>query len=391
MESFVVGGISELFLVAHDGEIRLLPDAAFIVEDGIFTWIGKESDLELPTNYDVGRRSVIPGFVDSHTHLIFAGDRVQEFEARMSGQPYAAGGIMSSVNATRSATDEELLSAYTKRVHELHRNGITTFETKSGYGLTLKDELRSLKIARMHTDEVTCLAAHVVPLEYRDNREEYVRLVIDEILPAAREYASWVDVFCDVGAFSIDETRIILDAATQYGYKKRLHANQLSEGEGVKLAVELGCISVDHCSHLSESDIELLSGSMTVATLLPIAEFSTRQPYPNARNLIDRNVNVALSTDCNPGSSYSTSMSFAIALAVCEMGMTPREAIRAATFMGAMALGRNDIGAIAVGRQADFIVLDARSHAHIAYRPGVDLIAEVFKSGEQIVKKEHNG
>jgi imidazolonepropionase len=387
MSQLVVGEISELFLVDENGNIDLLSDSAFIVEDGVFTWIGKEVDLPAQKNKDLQQRAVIPGFVDSHTHLIFASDRVQEFEARMAGTRYEAGGIMSTVNVTRAASDEELLAAYQKRVTELLRNGITTFETKSGYGLNVQDELRSLKLAATLTDEVTVLAAHVVPSEYRDKRSDYVKLLIEEILPKAREYARWVDVFCDEGAFSIEETREILEAATHLGYKKRLHANQLTAGEGVKLGIEMGCVSIDHCSHLSDEDISLLSTSGVVATLLPIAEFSTRSAYPNARQLIDSGVNVALSTDCNPGSSYSTSMSLVIALAVREMGMTPREALKAATFMGAKALERSDVGAIGIGKRADFLVLDAPSHAHIPYRPGVDLIAEVFKRGQLVLDK----
>ena len=387
MSQLVVGGISELFLVNESGDIDLLSDSAFIVEDGVFTWIGKEVELPEQKMKDLQQRAVIPGFVDSHTHLIFASDRVQEFEARMAGTRYEAGGIMFTVNATRAASDEQLITAYQKRVAELLRNGITTFETKSGYGLNVQDELRSLKLAATLTDEVTVLAAHVVPSEYRDKRSDYVKLVIEEILPKGREYARWVDVFCDEGAFTIEETRDILEAATQLGYKKRLHASQLTAGEGVKLGIEMGCVSIDHCSHLSDDDISLLSDSGVIATLLPIAEFSTRSAFPNARQLIDSGVNVALSTDCNPGSSYSTSMSLVIALAVREMGMTPREALKAATFMGARALQRSNVGVIGVGKRADFLVLDAPSHAHIPYRPGVDLIAEVFKRGHLVLDK----
>ena len=387
MSQLVVGGISELFAVSESGATELLTDAAFIVENGVFTWIGKDADLTVTRTIDCKKRAVIPGFVDSHTHLIFAGDRVSEFEARMAGNRYEAGGIMSTVRATRAASDEELFDLYKKRVQEMLRNGITTFETKSGYGLSVEDELRSLKIASMLTDEVTVLAAHVVPTEFKDKRSEYVKLVIEDILPEARKYASWVDVFCDEGAFTIEETRAILEAATTLGYKKRLHANQLKAGDGVKLGIDLGCVSIDHCSYLNSADISGLAESGVVATLLPIAEFSTRSTYPNARALIDAGVNVALSTDCNPGSSYSTSMSFAIALAVREMGMTPSEALKAATFMGAKALEREDIGAISLGKRADFLMLDAPSHAHIAYRPGVDLIAEVFKAGELVLDK----
>ena len=240
MSQLVVGGISELFVVSESGATELLTDAAFIVENGVFTWIGKDADLPATLTIDCKKRAVIPGFVDSHTHLIFAGDRVSEFEARMAGNPYEAGGIMSTVRATRAASDEELFDLYKKRAQEMLRNGITTFETKSGYGLSVNDELRSLKIASMLTDEVTVLAAHVVPTEFKDKRSEYVKLVIEDILPEARKYASWVDVFCDEGAFTIEETRSILKAATTLGYKKRLHANQLKAGDGVKLGIDLG-------------------------------------------------------------------------------------------------------------------------------------------------------
>lgn len=278
-------------------------------------------------------RAVIPGFVDSHAHLIFAGDRTAEFRARMSGEPYTGGGIRTTVAATRQAGDAELAARARALVTEMRAQGTTTVEIKSGYGLTVEDERRSLEIATGLTGETTFLGAHVVPADM--DADSYVRLVAGEMLEACAPYAKWVDVFCERGAFDGDQTREILSAGMKAGLGVRVHANQLGEGPGVRIACELGAASADHCTHLTPADVDALASSETVATLLPGAEFSTRSPYPDARRLIDAGVTVALATDCNPGSSYTSSMAFCVALAVREMRMTPLEAIRAATYGGA--------------------------------------------------------
>ena len=330
---------------------------------------------------DAAGRAVIPGFVDSHTHLVFGGDGADEFAARMTGAPYAAGGIRRTVAATRAATDDELRARLAGFVRELHAQGTTTFEIKTGYGLTVEDEARLARLAAEVTPEVTFLGAHVVPAEYADRRDEYVDLVVGPMLDATAPYSRWIDVFCERGAFTAAESRRVLAAGGARGLQPRMHGNQLGPGEGVRVAVDAGAASVDHCTYLGDDDVAALAASDTVATLLPGVEFSTRQPYPDARRLIDAGVTVALASDCNPGSSFTSSMPLMIALAVREMGMTPAEAVWAATAGGARALRRDDVGVIAPGARADLVLLDAPTRVHLAYRPGVPLIAGVFAGG----------
>jgi imidazolonepropionase len=329
---------------------------------------------------DAGGAAVIPGFVDSHTHLVFAGERSDEFEARMSGQRYDGGGIARTVAATRAASDEQLREGASERVDELRRGGVTTIEIKSGYELTTEGEVRSLSVAGEFTRERTWLGAHVVPREFTGDRDAYLTLLTTTMLDACAPHAKWADVFCDRGAFSVDEARTILEIARTKGLAPRLHANQLAHSGAIALAVDLDCASVDHCTYLEDSDIDLLSASATVATLLPGAEFSTRSPYPSARRLLDARATVALATDCNPGSSYVTSMAFIIALAVREMAMTVDEALWAATKGGALALRRDDVGHLGVGARANFAVLDAPRAAHLAYRPGAQLVASTHRA-----------
>jgi imidazolonepropionase len=287
------------------------------------------------------------------------------------------------VAATRAASDDELSANIARLAGELLRAGVTTFECKSGYGLDTVTEQRSLRLAREATDETTFLGAHVVPDGVA--RDDYLALVTGSMLDACAPYARWIDVFCEDGAFDADESRAVLTSGIARGLGARVHANQLTAGPGVQLAVELGAASADHCTHLTDADVDALAQSRTVATLLPLAEFSTRSPYPDARRLIDAGATVALATDCNPGSAYSTSMPLAIALAVREMRMTPAEALRAATAGGAAALRRTDIGVIEPGRAADLVVLDAPSYVQLAYRPGVPLIAQVWQRGKRTV------
>jgi imidazolonepropionase len=324
---------------------------------------------------------VVPGFVDSHAHLVFAGDRADEFVARMAGDSYAAGGIHTTVSATRAATDTQLRANLERLAREFLQAGVTTFECKSGYGLDTANEVRSLRLAGEVTAETTFLGAHVVPPEV--DRGDYLAELTGAMLQACTPLSRWIDVFCDEGAFDENESRAVLEAGIALGLGARVHANQLRPGPGVRLAVDLGAASADHCTHLSAADVDALAGSSTVATLLPLAEFSTRAPYPDARRLLDAGVAVALATDCNPGSAYSTSMGLAIALAVREMNMTPAEALRAATATGAKALRRRDIGVIAPGKHADLVVLDAPSYVHLAYRPGVPLVAGVWRAGQR--------
>jgi imidazolonepropionase len=371
-------------LATQDAELGEIRDAAIVVEGESIAWVGPASSAPAADeSVGLGGKAVIPGFVDSHAHLVFRGDRAEEFEARMRGMPYGAGGIRLTVANTRAATDIMLRWNVDRLAGELLRAGVTTFECKSGYGLDVETEERSVRIAREFTPEVTFLGAHVVPPD--TDRDEYLRLVTGPMLDACAPYSRWVDAFCEQGAFDGDETRSVLEAGLARGLGARVHANQLTEGPGVQIAVELGAASADHCTHLSDKDVDALAASDTVATLLPLAEFSTRAAYPDARRLLDAGATVALATDCNPGSAYSTSMPLAIALAVREMRMTPAEAVRAATLGGARALRRSDVGLIAPGRRADLVALDALSYIHLAYRPGVPLIAQVWRSGVPVL------
>ncbi|MGW2863689.1 imidazolonepropionase [Streptomyces sp. NPDC001205] len=368
-----------------DGPLGLVHDAALVVEGDRVAWVGRTADAPPADEaVDARGRAVIPGFVDSHSHLVFAGDRTQEFNARMSGQAYAAGGIRTTVAATRAASDEELGANVARYLAEALRQGTTTLETKSGYGLTVEDEARALRIAAGHTDEVTYLGAHIVAPEYADDPAGYVELVTGAMLDACAPHARWVDVFCEKGAFDGDQARAVLTAGKARGLLPRVHANQLTYGPGVQLAVELEAASADHCTHLTDADVDALANSATVATLLPGAEFSTRAQWPNARRLLDAGATVALSTDCNPGSSFTSSMPFCIALAVRDMKMTPDEALWSATAGGAAALRRTDIGRLAPGARADLAFLDAPSHVHLAYRPGVPLVSEVWRAGRRV-------
>ncbi|MFI5729801.1 imidazolonepropionase [Kribbella sp. NPDC051587] len=387
MTSLVVTGIGSL--VTNDparggllGEIR---DAALVVEGSKVAWVGSRSDAPAADNaIDVAGRGVIPGFVDSHSHLVFAGDRAEEFAARMTGTPYSAGGIRTTVAATRQATDEQLTANVARLVTEMRRQGTTTVEIKSGYGLTVADEARALEIARQFTDETTYLGAHVVPADYADDPAGYVDLVTGPMLDAVAGHAKWIDVFVERGAFDEDQARAILTAGIARGLQPRVHANQLGEGPGVQLACELGAAAADHCTYLSDADIDALAQTGVVAGLLPAIEFSTRSPYPNARRLIDAGVTVALATDCNPGSGYSSSVPFCIAIAVRDMHMTPAEALWSATAGGAKALRRHDVGRLTPGAQANFAVLDAPSYLHLAYRPGVPLVTQTYLGGRPV-------
>ncbi|MET3767552.1 imidazolonepropionase [Marisediminicola sp. UYEF4] len=440
-------------LVTHDAERPERSGAAIVIENGRVAWVGDSPRApDADERIDAGGRCAIPGFVDSHSHLVFAGDRAAEFEARMAGSRYEAGGIRSTVAATRAATDEQLLAGARRLLGEARAQGTTTIEIKSGYGLTVADESRILSIARALTAETTYLGAHVVPADYSGRRDEYVALVKGEMLDACAPHSRWIDVFVDEGAFTVDEARSILMAGIARGLGARVHAGQLGISGGIRLAVELGAASVDHCTYLADDDVEALAGSAgagaigdvgavsagagagaigdvgavsagagagaigdvvavsagagagagaigdvvavargddgalwagTVATLLPGVEFSTRSPYPDARRLLDAGVCVALASDCNPGSSYTSSMPFCIALAVREMGMTAAEAVRAATLGGAQALRRTDIGHLRVGAAADIVLLDAPSYVHLAYRPGVPLVHRVIASSTE--------
>ncbi len=383
MSALVVDDIGLLVTNAPElgeGELGIVRDAALVIEDGEVVAVeraGADGDERI----DAGGRCVIPGFVDSHTHLVFAGDRADEFAARMSGRPYEAGGIRVTTEATRRATNDELRELTARRRAEAMRAGITHLEIKSGYGLDTPNEKRLCEIAAEFTDDVTFLGAHVVPPEYEGRADDYVELVCGEMLAACAPHVRWIDVFCERGAFDVEQSRAVLEAGHDAGLGMRVHGNQLGPGPGARLAVELGAASVDHCTYLDDADIEALASSGAVATFLPATDFSTRQPYPDARRAIDAGVSVAIATNTNPGSSNTTSMSFCIALAVRDLRMTVEEAVSAATLGGARALRRDDVGRLAPGARADAVILDAASYADLVYRPGVPLVAETLVEG----------
>jgi imidazolonepropionase len=384
MSSLAIDNIGQL--VTNDpslgeGALGIVRDAALVI-DGDRVVAVERAGAQADKRIDAAGRAVIPGFVDSHTHLVFAGDRADEFAARMAGQRYATGGIRVTTDATRAASTNELARLTERRRREGIRAGITHVEIKSGYGLETDSERRSCEVAARFTDDVTFLGAHVVPAEYQDRPDDYVWLVTTEMLAACAPSSKWIDVFCEEGAFDAEQSRAVLEAGIAAGLGTRVHANQLGEGPGVQLAVEMGAASADHCTYLSDADIEALAGSDTVATFLPATDFSTREQYPDARRAIDAGVSVALATNTNPGSSYTTSMSFCIALAVRDMRMTADEALQAATLGGARALRRDDIGHLSPGARADVAILDAPSHTHLVYRPGVPLIAATITAGE---------
>jgi imidazolonepropionase len=384
--SLLITRIGELVTNApgEGGRFAVIDDAALVIEGDRVAWTGSSARAPAADAVvDAAGRAVLPGFVDSHAHLVFAGERSAEFAARMAGQPYQAGGIRSTVAATRAATDAQLRAGLHRLAGEMLRQGTTTFECKSGYGLTVADEARSVALAAEVTPEVTYLGAHVVPPEFDGDSARYVDLVCGPMLDACAAHSRWVDVFCERGAFGVDESRAVLTAGRARGLLPRIHAGQLEPGPGVQLAVELDAASADHCTFLTPGDVDALANSATVATLLPGAEFGTRQPYPDARRLLDAGVAVALATDCNPGSSYTSSMPFCVALAVRDMRMTTGEAVWAATAGGARALRRTDVGYLAPGARADLIMLDAPSHAYLAYRPGVPLVRAVWQGGRR--------
>lgn len=394
--STLITGIAEL-TTNNDVNGGRLRGAAVVIEGDRIAWVGAAADApEADRAVDAGGRAALPGWVDSHTHLVFAGDRTAEFEARMAGESYAAGGINVTVEATRAASDAELEANLVRLVGEARSGGTTTLETKTGYGLTIEDEVRSAKIAGRHVDAVTFLGAHLVPAG--SDPQTYLDLVTGDMLAAVAPYVSAVDVFCERGAFDEAATRRVLESAAARGLATRVHGNQLGDGPGAQLAVEHGSLSVDHLGFLSDADIEALSGSWaagsrgTVATVLPACDLSTRMPLAPARRLVDAGAVLAIASNCNPGTSYTSSMGFCVATAVLQMGLTVPEAVRAATLGGAIALGFDVAGShgpargmIAVGARADLQLLDAPSVTHLAYRPGMPLTYAVWQAGQRVL------
>jgi imidazolonepropionase len=389
--TLVIDNIGELVTNAPGvgaGPLGIVENASVVIDEDTVVAVGPAGAVA-DERLDVGGRCVMPGFVDSHTHLVFQGDRAEEFTRRMAGEHYDGGGIRVTTEATRAAAPEALRSGLARRLGEVHRAGTTTVEIKSGYGLSVESEAATTSLAAEVTSDSTFMGAHVVPSEYLGRTDEYVDLVCGPMLEAVRPHVRWIDAFCEKGAFDADQSRAVLEAGRAAGLGLRLHANQLDYGPGVRLGVEMGCASVDHCTYLADDDIEALAAGDTVATFLPAADFSTRQPYPDARRAIDAGVTVAIASNCNPGSSYTTSISFCIALAVRDMNMTIDEAIAAATTGGAAALRRTDVGRLAPGGPAHVTVIDAPNRHHLAYRPGVPLIWRTIGAGYVQPSTEH--
>jgi imidazolonepropionase len=385
MTSVAITGITELVTndptLGDESPLGLVADAVLVVDGDRIAWAGPRAGAPAADEAWTAGGAVIPGFVDSHSHLVFAGDRAKEFSARMQGHAYSAGGIRTTVAATRAATDEQLVAQVARLVAEMRRQGTTTVEIKSGYGLSVLDEARSLAVARQFTAETTFLGAHVVAPEYAADPDAYVDLVTGPMLERCASNATWIDVFCERGAFDADQARTVLRAGADAGLAPRIHANQLGYGPGIAVACEVGAAAADHCTYATDEDIASLRDAGVVATLLPGVEFSTRSPYPDARRMVDAGVTVAVASDCNPGSCYTSSMPLCIALAVREMHLSPAEALWSATAGGAAALRRTDVGRLGVGSRADLVALDAPSYLHLAYRPGVPLVREVWCGG----------
>lgn len=390
--------MSDLFLtgIGHLTTNRgpAIEDAAVAVEDGVVVFAGPEGDAPSQTGQriDCAGRAVMPGFVDAHTHLVFAGDRSDEFARRLAGESYkdiasSGGGILSTVAATRHATEDELFHLATSRVRRMIRSGTTTVEIKSGYGLDLGTESRMLRVAHRIGEElpvtvkITFLGAHSVPEEYKNDRHGYVEKLIEEMIPAVAGLADYCDVFVEEGVFTVDEARRIFSAAAEHGMEARVHAEQLGHTGGAALAVEIGAISADHLDNATEEDAAALAAAGVSAVLVPGASYTLRSRQAPGPTLVEAGCNVALATDCNPGTSFFESMGPIISLGVVQMGLTVDQAITAATLGGAVSLGIEDRGWVAPGARADLVLLDAATPAHIPYRPGANLVARTFKDG----------
>jgi imidazolonepropionase len=375
-----------------------IANAAIRIIDGAVVYAGPEGDAPEQGRATLLRcdgRAVIPGFIDAHTHLVFAGDRAGEFARRLGGESYSeiaasGGGIAATVEATRAASDEALYQGAAARLRRMIASGTTTVEIKSGYGLNLETEIRLLRLARRLGDDLaitvktTFLGAHAVPSEHSGDRGGYIDLVVDEMLPAVAPLADYCDVFVEEGAFSVAEARRVFLAASEHGLQARVHAEQLSHSGGAALAAELGAASADHLDHVTVEDATALAAAGVAAVLVPGASYTLRASQAPGPMLIDQGVTVALATDCNPGTSYFESMGLVISLAVVQMGLTVDQALYAATRGGALSLGLDDHGIIAPGAAGDLVILDAGSPAHIPYRPATNLVWKTVKRGSVV-------
>jgi imidazolonepropionase len=381
-------------------DLGVVEDGSIFIKDGTIEWIGRESDrtIEITKSTDVLDATgmvALPGFVDSHTHLVFAGSRENEFAMRAIGKSYheiaeEGGGILSTVREVRKSTKKDLKRVADKRLDDLLRHGTTTVEIKSGYGLDMDNEIKMLEVVnelmKEHYMNVvpTLLGAHAVPPEYDGNAGAYVRFLIEQLIPyvGRKKLATFCDVFCEIGYFSIDECRDVLEKAKSFGMQLKVHADELSPLGGAELAASVGAISADHLEHVTETGIEALRSANVIATLLPGVSFFLGHGFAPARKLIDRGVPVALASDFNPGSCMSYSIPMMMTIACTQMKMTPEEAITASTLNGAAALGISDkVGSIEVGKEADIVLYDIPDYRYLPYHFGTNLVWKVIKRG----------
>jgi imidazolonepropionase len=391
------------------GELGIIQDGAVLIRDEKIIESGPSQELlrRYPDEpkYDASGRVVMPGFVDPHTHLVWAGDRALEFEMRLEGKSYmeimaAGGGIQSTVNATRSASLDELTAQTRQRAKDIFALGTTTAEAKTGYGLEYNSEIKQLEVlmelGRQGPLEIvpTFLAAHAIPSEYKEHADEYTALICSQMLPDLKTWwqenypalpLPFVDVFCEKGAFSLEQTRLIFQAAKQLGYPLKIHADEFENLGGAKLAIEMGAASADHLVKTSADEVRSFGSSQTVAVSLPCTPFGLNEPeYTPAREIIKADGLLALASDLNPGTAWCGNMQFVIALSCRAMQLTPAQAIAAATINAAAAIGKQDtIGSIHAGKQADLLVLSVDDYRHLAYRFGDNLVADIFKKGKR--------
>jgi imidazolonepropionase len=394
-ELVTLSGPSRPRVRAEMRELGIVRDGVLIVQDGVITYAGPRCEVDSHIEIiDAGNRVVMPGFVDAHTHPVFAGNRADEFEKRSSGVTYqeisaAGGGIRSTVRKTRAATEEELFAAASRYTQWFLRGGTTTIEAKSGYGLTLDDEMKLLRVIhRMGPIRAvpTFLGAHEIPDEFRGRREEYIQLVIDEMLPAAKKLSEYCDIFCEPHVFPVDDARRILQAAKEHGFKLRMHVDQLANSCGAQLAAELGAVTADHLEYTDGAGIEALRAAGVQPVLLPGSVYALgSKRYPDARAMIEPGLAIVLATDFNPGSSPTPSMQMILSLASTQMKMTPAEAITAATVNAAYSLQRGaEIGSLEAGKCADFVIHDCTDHRELAYFFGVQSAQAVYIGGVHV-------
>lgn len=387
--------------------LNIINDGALIIEEGIIKRVGKTDDIldgldaSRFTVIDAKGKSVLPGFIDSHTHFIFAGYRAHEFSWRLSGMSYMeimrrGGGIINSVSETQKATLEELVALGKKRLDSMLSMGVTTVEGKSGYGLDYDNEIKQLQAMHMlnksHPMDVvaTFMGAHAIPLEFKNDPDAYIDYLIAQVLPHVVKLglAEFCDVFCEEGVFTVEQSRRLLEAARNLGLKIKIHADEMASSGGSRLAVELNAVSADHLLHISDDDIERIAVSNVVATLLPLTAFCLKEPFARARYMIDKGCAIALATDFNPGSSFSESIPLVFALATIYMGMTPEETVCALTLNAASAIDRaKTAGSLDPGKIGDLVILEFPSYLYIPYHTGVNSVEKVIKRGTIVIDR----